>query len=99
MTALEFLTLGVRIFRKGAMYSAEGPDDPALLGQLRQEVARRVVAFRACRVAKSRLALDLDTPRVSYGAFDACGDPMPRFVGGWCDICAIASSKVPPCSQ
>lgn len=80
-TALEFRALGVEFDVRGVHYEVLGPEGgDELLRELAKEIERR------------RGPMPPITAR-AWGQCDRCGDPMPRYRSGWCDLCLVARLK------
>ena len=92
MTGQDFHARGVLIaYEGGGRWSVSGPaDEPELMAQLRAEVERRAVAFRAGGFP----TLGGPWPTGPVGACCSCGEPRPPYRGGHCQLCHLAIQKI-----
>lgn len=93
MNSRDFAEAGVVFEIRGPHYAISGPDDAALMGKLREAIARRVDAFRGQprRIGGSRLPTAPTAP--TWGVCQQCGDPLPRYKSASCMLCNIANIK------
>ena len=89
-TAHAFERLGVRFaIAPAGEIRVAGPANRAdVLAALREEVSRRS-GLLGPMLGKGQRP-QLQAPRAgTCGACDTCGDPLPRFRGGMCPLCAL----------
>ena len=87
MTAIEAAALGVTFVRTGGTIKMRAPRDAKEAVELvRKEIQRR--AFLVLRYGEQPTTTTARTE-----VCQVCGDPMPTFVGGDCDLCVCARVK------
>ena len=93
-TAADFRAAGV-VFRSfGGRYTCAGPKGRRdLVDALRDAIAWRVDAMRphvrGARWPLPRIVLVSPTPP-PFGACGCCGEPLPPYRGGDCELCSMA---------
>lgn len=91
MTAFELLRQGY-VFERCEHGRIVGVLSPPGMDTVPDEVMQGVSAEIARRVEMMADPPRVDVP-VTAGKCDACGDPMSRGRGGWCEFCVVARKK------
>jgi hypothetical protein len=90
--AMDLKRAGLRFTRNGVGHLVGMRGPRSVCAAAAAEIDRRAADFRGQIPDTGRVSIPR-LPDVSFGACDACGDPLPAHWGGMCSLCVAAWRK------